>query len=227
MLKGLLGIIFDVDGVIADTEAVNAEASIRMFSDCFGINGVTREDFDEGIGRGAAAYVQAAARRHGRELTEAEIQTATRVRQDYFLAILRDRPLPPFPGVRELVDSALARPDRFRLAIATSGARVKSMAVLRATRVPVERMAYVCGEDVTQRKPHPELFLIAARRLSLPPRSCVVIEDAENGIEAARAAEAKCIAVTHSFPAERLSGADLVVDSLEEVSLETIETLLA
>ena len=55
------GLIFDVDGVIADTEAVNAVASIEMFDELFDLQGVQREDFDAGIGRGAEAYVRAAA----------------------------------------------------------------------------------------------------------------------------------------------------------------------
>jgi len=220
------GIIFDVDGVIADTEAVNAEASIAMFAERFGIVGVRREDFEAGIGRGAAAYVQAAARRHGRELTAAEIEDATRIRQEKFIAILRAQPLPPFPGVMKLIEAALAQPDRFALAIATSGTREKSLAVLAAVGIPLERMAYVNGDDVARKKPDPQVFQLAIKKLGLPPDLCVVIEDATNGIEAARAAGARCIAVTNSFPRARLSGADLVVDSLEEVTLETVIELV-
>jgi len=220
------GIIFDVDGVIADTEAVNAEASIAMFAQRFGIVGVRCEDFEAGIGRGAAAYVQAAARRHGRELTAAEIEDATRIRQEKFIAILRAQPLPPFPGVMKLIEAALAQPDRFALAIATSGTREKSLAVLAAVGIPLERMAYVNGDDVARKKPDPQVFQLAIKKLGLPPDLCVVIEDATNGIEAARAAGARCIAVTNSFPRARLSGADLVVDSLEEVTLETVIELV-
>lgn len=222
----MYGIIFDVDGVIADTEAVNAEASIAMFAERFGLGGVRREDFEAGIGRGAAAYVQVAARRHGRELTAAEIEDATRIRQEKFIAILRAQPLPPFPGVMELIEAALAQPDRFALASATSGTREKSLAVLAAVGVPLDRMAYVNGDDVTRKKPDPQVFQLAIEKLDLPPDCCVVIEDATNGVEAAKAAGARCIAVTNSFPRARLSGADLVVDSLEEVTLETVIELV-
>ena len=227
----MCGIIFDVDGVIADTEAVNAEASIKMFRELFNLPNVRRGDFAEGVGRGAEAYVQAAARRHGRELTPEEINEATRIRQENFLAILRERPLPPFPGVMDLIAGALeASRDgsshrAFRLAIATSSTREKSMAVLKAAGIPVDRMAYVCGDDVTRKKPDPELFVTAAERLGLPPEACVVVEDAPDGVEAARAAGMKCIAVTNSFAREMLSRADLVVASLTEVSLERIERL--
>jgi len=63
------GLIFDVDGVIADTEAVNARATIKVFYDLFGLEGVVRKDFEAGLGRGAEEYVKAGAGIHGLELT--------------------------------------------------------------------------------------------------------------------------------------------------------------
>ena len=219
------GIIFDVDGVIADTEPVNAEASIVMFREHFDLPNVQRSDFEEGIGKGAAVYVQVAARRHNRELAPQEVEEATRIRQENFLKLLPHRPLPAFPGVIELMDAALASPDRFALAIGTSGTREMSMAVLKAAGVPISRLVYVHGDEVKRKKPDPELFLTAAERMRLAPEACVVIEDAPGGIQAAKAAGMKCVAVTNSFPREQLGQADLIVDALTEVSLETIEEL--
>ena len=223
----MYGIIFDVDGVIADTEGVNAEASIKMFRGHFGLHNVQRSDFDEGIGKGAAAYVLAAARRHNRELTPQEVETATRIRQENILEILRRRPLPPLPGVTELMGAALACPDRFSVAIATSSAREISTAVLMAAGVPISRLVYVNGDEVTHKKPDPQLFLLAAKRMGLPEEVCVVVEDAPNGLQAARAAGMRCIAVTNSFPREKLLDADLVVGSLADVSLKTVLRLFS
>ena len=110
------GLIFDVDGVIADTEAVNARASIRVFADLFGVEGVVRKDFEAGLGTGAEEYVKAAATVHGLELTDEQVEEATQVRQEYFLKILSEEPLPAFPGVLELMDKAIRRGD-FRVAI--------------------------------------------------------------------------------------------------------------
>lgn len=219
------GLIFDVDGVIADTEAVNAAASIRVFADLFGVHGVRREDFEAGLGRGAEAYVQAAARVHELELTPEQIARATQKRQEYFLNVLADEPLPPFPGVIELIEQAMARPD-FAVGIATSSTRVKSEAVLQSARFPYHDLTYVHGGDVTHKKPHPELFLTCARRMNVPPPRCVVIEDAPNGVEAAKAAGSKCLAVTNSTAAANLARADLVVDSLTEIDIETIVRLV-
>lgn len=219
------GLIFDVDGVIADTEAVNARASIEVFEDLFGIKGVKRQDFEAGLGRGAAEYVKAAARVHGLELTEEQVEKATQLRQEYFLNVLSEEPLSTFPGVLELMEKALQRED-FRVAIATSGTLEKSRAVLDAARVPYQEMVYITGSDVKNKKPNPELFLLAAERMGVESANCVVIEDAPNGVQAAKAAGAKCIAITNSTNAANLSQADLVCDSLEQIDLQTIVRLI-
>jgi len=215
------GLIFDVDGVIADTEAVNAQATIRVFAELFGLNGVARKDFEAGLGRGAEEYVRAAAKVHGKELTDEQVERAMQLRQEYFLEILSDKPLPAFAGVTELMDQAIDRED-FRLAIATSGTAEKSQAVLKAAKIPFEKMVYVNGSNVKNKKPAPDLFLVAAERMNIEPSNCVVIEDAPNGIQAAKTTGAKCIAVTNSTGPENLCHADLVCDSLEQVDINTI-----
>ena len=224
-MNKLYGLIFDVDGVIADTEAVNARASIKVFEDLFGVKGIKRRDFEAGLGRGAAEYVKAAARVHNLELTEEQVEKATQLRQEYFLRILSEEPLPPLPGVLELIEQATKRED-FRVAIATSSTPEKSRAVLESAKIPFQNMVYITGNDVKNKKPHPELFLLAAERMGIDPANCVVIEDAPNGVQAAKAAGARCIAVTNSTDAAKLSEADVVCDSLEQIDLETVVKLL-
>ena len=124
-----------------------------------------------------------------------------------------------------MMDEAMQRED-FRVAIATSGTLEKSRAVLNAIGVPYQKMVYINGNDVKNKKPDPELFLIAAQRMVIEPAHCVVIEDAPNGVQAAKAAGAKCIAVTNSTTASKLAEADLVYDSLEQINLETIIELI-
>jgi beta-phosphoglucomutase-like phosphatase (HAD superfamily) len=221
----LYGLIFDVDGVIADTEAANARASIKVFADYLGIEGVVRKDFEAGLGRGAEEYVKAGARVHGVELTDEQIRQITKLREDYFLSVLKAEPMLPFPGVLELMEKAM-QSDDFRPAIATSGTQVKSRAVLEAANIPYQKMVYIHGDQVRVKKPNPELFLLAAEGIGIAPADCVVIEDAPNGVQAARNAGAKCIAVTNSTSAENLCRADLICESLEEIDLETIINLI-
>jgi len=87
-------------------------------------------------------------------------------------------------------------------------------------------MAYITGSEVPNKKPDPELFLRAARAICVAPERCVVIEDAANGVAAANAAASRCIAVTNSTDAAKLSQADLVVESLTEVNIDTVIGLI-
>ncbi len=221
----LYGLIFDVDGVIADTEPVNARVTIRVLDDMFGLKGVKPEDFDAGIGKGAEKYVKAGADAHGLTLTDEQIKAAAGLRERYLIKAMQEEPLPAFAGVLELINAALQRRD-FRLAIATSASLELSRAILESANVPYRRMTYVTGSEITRKKPDPELFLTAASRMGVKPARCVVIEDAPSGVQAAKAAGAKCIAVTNSTTAANLQQADLVCDSLEKISLETIQKLI-
>lgn len=224
-MSATYGLVFDVDGVIADTESVNRRVSAQVFDDLFGVKEVKAEDFTQGLGRGAHEYIKAAARVHNLNLTDEQLEKAVQYRQDLFLELLKTEPLPAYPGVLELIEAGLAS-DEFQVAIATSGTLEKSRAALEAAKVPYTKMVYVNGNDVTHKKPDPELFLIAAERMGLSPSRCVVIEDAPNGVQAAQAAGARCIAVTNTTPAEDLAVADLICDSLEQVDLETIRRLV-
>lgn len=215
------GILFDVDGVIADSETVNVQATQKAFADLLGISNVMPADFHAGIGRGAEAYVRAGAAVHERELTESEAAAVVQARQDNFLSILGTSPLPPYPGVLELMRAALAHPD-FSVAIATSSTREKSQAVLDAAGVPYHDMVYVCGDQVTHKKPHPEVFLLACQGLNLSPAQCVVIEDAPNGVQAAKAAGCACVVVTNTYTADQLSQADLIVATLSGLRLSDL-----
>jgi beta-phosphoglucomutase len=86
--------------------------------------------------------------------------------------------------------------------------------------------AIITGHDVTEGKPSPQVFLVAAQRLGADPKNCVVFEDAVAGVKAAKSAGMHCVAITSSNPREKLAEADLVVDSLAEVSVNDLEKLL-
>ena len=116
--------------------------------------------------------------------------------------------------------------DNFRVAIATSSTREKSQAVLDSAEIPYKQMAYITGSEVKNKKPDPELFLKAASAINIIPPNCVVIEDAPDGVTAAKNAQCKCIAVTNSFPREKLNKADLICNSLTEIDIQTLTNLL-
>ncbi len=83
----------------------------------------------------------------------------------------------------------------------------------------------ICDRDVTEGKPSPQVFLLAAGRLGVEPGDCIVIEDAVAGVTAAKRAGMYCLAVTGTHPRHSLTEADLVVDTLEAVSTNALEGL--
>lgn len=221
----MYGLIFDVDGVIADTEAANSAATAAVLKTMFGISCVQRSDFEAGLGRGAEEYVRAGARAHGVDIPDSEISAAVAARQEGFLELLKRDPMPPFPGVLELMNAAIES-DEFRAAIATSGTREKSEAVLRSVGAPYDRIVYITGSDVANKKPAPDLYLRAVEELGIPASSCAVIEDSPDGITAAHAAGCACLAVTNSAPASKLARADMIVNNLEQMTINSIRKLI-
>jgi sugar-phosphatase len=109
-------------------------------------------------------------------------------------------------------------------AVATSGVRVVAEARLRRAGLPVPQVL-VCAEDVVHGKPAPDVYLMAARRLGVSPAECLVIEDAPPGIEAARAAGMRVVALTTTHPAHELD-ADARAASLADLKLGRLEPSL-
>jgi beta-phosphoglucomutase len=132
------------------------------------------------------------------------------------------------PGARTLLDD-LHRAG-FVQAIGSSAPRANLELILRLTGVARFFDAVIGSEDTQRGKPDPQVFLVAAERLGVPPARCVVFEDAVAGVQAARAGGMKGVAVRfvghHAESALRQAGADLVVESLEQVSARIVEDLL-
>jgi mannitol-1-/sugar-/sorbitol-6-phosphatase len=119
-------------------------------------------------------------------------------------------------GARELIHTL---PDN-AWAIVTSGIRDVAEFRLRLVGIPIPRVM-VCGDEITRGKPDPEGYLQAAKRLGRSPEDCLVIEDASAGIEAARAAGMRVIAVAGTYPPEQLTAADAVVAKLGDLAVQT------
>ena len=119
------------------------------------------------------------------------------------------------PGARELIEGLSA--SGVRQAIASGATRAEVEFILDEFGIRAYFAAVVACEDVSNGKPDPEPFLTAARMLQVEPADCVVIEDGEYGVRAARQCGMKVIAVTNTQPRDLLASADLVVDSLTEL----------
>jgi HAD superfamily hydrolase (TIGR01509 family) len=211
MATEIQAVIFDMDGVLCDSEALICTAAVEMFRR----RGVTvmRDDFLPFVGTGEERYIGGVAEKHGVTLDLPAAKTQT---YDIYLELV-PRELEAFPGAVELVRQCRAR--GWRTALASSADLRKIRANLGKIGLPVETWdAVTSAEDVVLKKPAPDIFLAAARKMGVPPANCVVIEDAVVGVTAAKAAGMRCVAVAHTFPAGTLQAADLVRARISEVT---------
>jgi len=214
-VQELAAVIFDMDGVLTDSEPLINAAAIAMFRERGLV--VQPEDFHPFIGTGELRYLGGVAEKYGFPL---DLQEAKRRTYEIYLALVPEQ-LKAFPGAVELV--LRCRQAGLRTAVASSADLIKIEANLQKIGLPPKGWdAVISAEDAVHKKPAPDLFLAAARRMNLAPERCVVIEDAVSGIQAARAAGMRCVAVASSYPPERLAGADVVRASIAEVTLEDL-----
>lgn len=205
-------IIFDMDGVLTDSEPLINAAAIAMFGELGVV--VAPEDFHPFVGTGENRYLGGVAERYGIAL---DIEAAKRRTYEIYLAMVPER-LHAFPGAVALVERCQGA--GYQVAVASSADRIKIEANLEKIGLPPARWdAVVSAEDVEHKKPAPDIFLAAARKLGVAAGDCVVVEDAPNGIRAAKAARMRCVAVAQSFSSEQLGEADLVRPGIGSVTL--------
>ncbi len=200
-----LGVIFDMDGVLVDSN----EAHYVAFQKMAGQLGVpfTRDLWARSIGMHNNSIFPMWL---GEGLEPARVQELAGQKEALYREIAAGI-LKPIPGVVDLVER-LHRAG-VPLAVGSSGPRLNVEFALRTIEVGQYFNAVVCGDDVKHGKPDPEIFLTAAARLGLKPSQCVVIEDAPQGVQAAIAARIRVIAVTTSKPASELAAANLIIDA--------------
>jgi beta-phosphoglucomutase len=211
----LRGVIFDMDGVLVLSEPLLALAAARMFAEK-GYS-VRHEEFHPFIGMGEDRYLGGVARARGIPLDPARDKART---YELYLDAIKGR-LKPLPGVVEFVGACRAR--GLKVAVASSADEIKVLGNLNEIGLPAATFdAVVNGSQVERKKPAPDIFLEACRRLGLDPASCLVVEDAVAGVAAAKAAGTRCLAVTTSFSRDQLTRADWVVDGLDHVPPEVL-----
>jgi beta-phosphoglucomutase len=203
-------VIFDMDGVLTDSEPLINAAAIAMFREKGLV--VQPADFLPFVGTGEDRYIGGVAAQYQFPL---DLPSAKARTYEIYLELV-PKQLQAFPGAVELVRAC--RQSALQVAVASSADRVKIEANLRQIGLlPDTWDTLVVGEDVVNKKPAPDIFLSAAAKLGRRASECVVIEDALNGVDAAKAAGMRCVAVAQTFSADRLQKADLVRRNLGEV----------
>lgn len=212
-----IGVIFDMDGVLVDSADAHYESWRRLGAKTGVV--ISREQFRKTFGRQNKDIIP----EYFGVRSEDQIKELADEKENIYRDLIRDRP-PIVPGAAKLV-SSLADAG-FKLAVGSSAPLENIELVLDLARIRPYFKAIVSSADVKRGKPHPDVFTISCQKLGLPPKNCVVIEDAPVGVEAAKTAGTKCIAIRMEHTAPELARADLVVERLTDISARTVEDLI-
>lgn len=218
MKRNVTAVIFDMDGVLVDSEYAMRASSIEALKK-YGIK-AEHEDFYEFTGMGEDMFVGGVARKHGIEYKTCMKDEA----YDIYVKRAKEA-VYVFPGVKELLQKL--KDEGYYIAVASAADFIKVKANLGCIGVGVDLFnAVISGSEVKNKKPDPEIFIKAAQKIGVKESECLVIEDAVSGVKAAKAANMKAIAVKTSFDEDALSkaGADFVIDKISE-AFDIIKTL--
>lgn len=218
------GAIWDMDGTLVDTAELHFAAWSAVAKELH--LPFSRDDFKATFGKRNPDILR---QLYGDRFSEKEIADLGEKKEEHYRAAARRQGVEPLPGVKALVEGL--RQADFKQAIGSSAPRANLDLILKLTDLAPFFDALVSMEDTQRGKPDPQVFLVAAERLGIPPSRCVVVEDAVAGVQAAKAGGMKCIAVDfvghHGQAALRSAGADLVIKTLEEVNADTMLRLFA
>lgn len=208
MIKAIL---FDMDGVLVRSERIIRKASKAALKE-WGINAVD-EDFIPFVGAGEDRFVGGVAEAHG---VPYDLKMKERTYEIY-LGIVDDE-IEIYDGLHDVLKEL--KDQGYTLAVCSSADRIKVEANLRAAKISMDTFkAVVSGDEVVNKKPFPDVFLKGAEKAGVAPENCVVIEDAINGIQAAKAAGMKSVGFTSFFKKEVLEkeNPSAVIESLRDL----------
>ncbi len=212
----LKAVIFDMDGVIVDSEPIHFEIDKRVLGSC-NVN-ATDEILLPYVGTTNPDMWKDLKEKYDLKLSVDELiglQTEMKIK------VLNEIELVPIKGIRELLNDL--RQNNIVTAVASSSPRYFIEAVLSKTNINGFFKDIISGEEVPRGKPSPDIFLKMAEILEVDPEECVVIEDSENGVKAALAAGMKCIGfVNPNSGPQDLSRASAIVNSICEVNLNDV-----
>ena len=215
-------LLWDVDGTLVDTAELHFQAWLTLARELG--KPFTRADFAGTFGWRNPEIIP---KLFGPEYGAKQINLLGDRKEDLYRAEA-EKGVALLPGAKRLLDAVVA--SGARQAIGSSAPRRNIDLILRITQTAPLFSAVVAMEDTPRGKPDPEVFLLGAKQLGVLPERCIVLEDAPAGIQAAKAGGMRAVGVTFvgHHPAEKLqaAGADLVVKSLEEASVNRLLELL-
>jgi beta-phosphoglucomutase len=224
----LQAVIFDFDGVIANSEPLHLRA-FQLTLAGIGAELTAAEYFAQYLGFDDVGMFHAFGTARGLTLTDEDVRRLVRQKGVHLQALTGGEGA-LFPGAKEFIRTVAAA---VPVAIASGALRHEIDEVLDAAGLAPLFPIIVAAGDTPQSKPSPAPYDLAFRRLAaVAPRPlarhrCVAIEDSRWGLESARGAGLRCVAVTNSYPAHELGEADLTAGGLDSLTLETLDRLCA
>lgn len=210
-------VIFDMDGVIVDSEPINYEV-IRITFEKAGVKISKKEFIEEWVVKGTGS--REAIKRHDIKMSLEDLQ---KMKKKIYLDVLK-RKVKLKPDAKRTI---INLHKKYKLALASQGHRYNVDIIVKKFKLSKFFQAIIGKQDVNKGKPNPEIFLKASKELKVKPEECLVIEDTEKGIIAAKRAGMICIAVPDSWTKRYndFSKADLVVNLLGEINIDVIKNL--
>ena len=222
----LQAIVFDFDGVIANSEPLHLKAFQQALTE-EGIELSASDYFTRYLGYDDVGMFEALARDRGLTMTDRQV-TALVTRKGVKLQAMLNAGSVLFPGAADfIVRAAAAVP----IAIASGALRHEIDEIIEAAGLAGLFQTVVAAGDTPHSKPSPAPYRLAFERLrqatgrDLEGRRCVAIEDSRWGLESARGAGLRCVGVTNSYPADQMAQAELVVSGLDRLTLEQLDQL--
>jgi beta-phosphoglucomutase len=228
MTSALQAIVFDFDGVIADSEPLHLQAFQRTLGD-EGLELSARDYYARYLGYDDAGLFQALARDREIALSDDQIASLVARKAGTLQDMLHDGHV-LFPGASEFIHAAALE---VPIAIASGALRHEILEILEAAGLARLFTVIVAAGDTPRSKPSPAPYRLAFDRLRRSiggepdPQRCVAIEDSRWGLESARGAGLRCVGVATTYPAGELGGADLVVGSLLQLTVPILDRLCA
>lgn len=208
-------VIFDLDGVIVESENAHIEAEKQTFLK-YGVQ-ISAEELHKYTGTTAKAMFTELIRKYKLNTTFEEISDQ---KEEIFFGLLRED-AEPTKGIITLLRKL--KSERIRLAIGSSSTKKQIKYVLNKLEIARIFDCVVGAEDIVNSKPDPEIFLKAATELDVKPSECLVVEDSKLGVEAAKRAHMKCVGYRNPNSGNQdLSRADIVTDDFSKLSITTL-----
>ena len=226
-MNPLQAVFFDFDGVIADSEPLHLRAYQTVLA-AEGIELPRSDYYARYLGYDDVGLFEALARDRGIELRPGKVDEWISAKSHIIEEMLASDSV-LFPGAAACVR---AFAERVPLAVASGALEPEIVLVLEHAGLRSCFAAIASASDGVRGKPAPDLYLLAIAKLRdrlgrpLDPAACIAIEDSHWGLEAAHNAGLRCVAVTHTYPAAELDKADLIVDTLRDITPSKIEELL-